>query len=78
MLIKRYFRKVGPPKHLDHEHHELCGNNKNVSPLEWKKKLDWFKLTRGIHQGDAISPYLFVLYIGETMTNYKSGQVETY
>lgn len=38
-----------------------CVETARLTPL-WKgKQLDWVKPNRGIRQGNAISPYLFVL-----------------
>ena len=38
-----------------------CVETVNMSILWNDKKLDWFRPSRGIRQGDAISPYLFLL-----------------
>ena len=40
------------------------------------KRLKWFKSSRGIRQGDAISPYLFVLYM-ERLGNIIHSVVDT-
>ena len=40
-----------------------CVETTRMSVLWNGKKLDWFKPTKGIRQGDAISPFLFVLCI---------------
>ena len=38
-----------------------CVESSKLAILWNGKRMEWFKPTRGIRQGDAISPYLFVL-----------------
>lgn len=40
-----------------------CATMASLSILWNGKKLESFKLTRGIRQGDPLSPYRFVLYM---------------
>ena len=40
-----------------------CIETVNMSVIWNRQKSEWFKLIRGIKQGDSISPYLFVLYM---------------